>query len=71
MVNARIEDQVYICFDGPDGLVIQTSRTAFEEYFRLLGWELLGKAEPLPGFKQRQGVPVAASRRMRLWYSVK
>ena len=66
MKEKGMEDQVYICFDGPDGLVIQTSNDAFERYYRLLGWELLGRAEPLPLFMQRQGVPVAAKRRERI-----
>lgn len=59
-------DQVYICFDGPDGLVMQVSLEGYENYYRLLGWELLGKAEMLPGFAQRHGEPVAAERRQRL-----
>lgn len=40
-------EQVFICFDGPDGLVIQTTRTTFESFYRLLGWELLGPAKAL------------------------
>ena len=66
MVKERIEGQVYICFDGPDGLVIQTSIETYQSYYRRLGWELLGQAEPLPGFAQRHGEPVAAERRRRL-----
>ena len=61
-MNGRLEEQVYICFDGEDGLVIQTDIRTFDSYYRLLGWELLGVANPLPGFRQRQGGPVAARR---------
>ena len=69
MNGTKIEDQVYICFDGTDGLVIQTDRRSFERYYQLLGWELLGQAEPLPLFRQRQGVPVAAKRRIGTGYT--
>lgn len=48
MVVSRIDDQVYICFNGPDGQVMQTSRSTYERYYRLLGWKLLGPAAPLP-----------------------
>ncbi len=48
-----IERQVYICFDGPDELVIQTDISTYYRYYKLLGWELMGRAEPLPGMKAR------------------
>lgn len=43
-----IDGQCYICFDGPDGLIIQTSMESFLSYYKWLGWELLGRAAPLP-----------------------
>lgn len=46
-----IERQVYICFDGPDGLVIQTNIGTYNRYYKLLGWQLIGRATPLPGMK--------------------
>jgi len=42
--------QIYCCFDGPDGLVIQTDIATYESYYQRLGWELLGRATPLPCF---------------------
>lgn len=48
-----IERQVYICFDGPDGLVIQTSIETYNSYYKLLGWELMGRATPLAGMLGR------------------
>lgn len=48
-----IERQVYICFDGPDELVIQTDISTYYRYYKLLGWELMGRATPLPGMKTR------------------
>ena len=46
-----IEKQVYIYFDGPDGLVIQTGINTYEHYYKPLGWELMGPASALPGMK--------------------
>ena len=40
-------EQVFISMDGPDGLIIQTSRATWESYYRLLGYELLGPAASL------------------------
>lgn len=39
-------EQVYICLDGIDGVVIQTTRATFESYYRPLGYRLLGIAMP-------------------------
>lgn len=50
---SAIERQVYICFDGPDQLVIQTDIGTYYRYYKLLGWELMGRATPLPGMKAR------------------
>jgi hypothetical protein len=69
MNGTRIENQVYICFDGPDGLVMQVTYETFLSYYRLLGWELLGPANPMAGFAQRHGAPVAAGRRERNGYA--
>lgn len=43
-----IDRQVFICFDGEDGLVIQTDISTYESYYRHLGWELMGRAQPFP-----------------------
>jgi len=48
-----IERQVYACFDGPDGLIIQTSISTYNNYYKRLGWVLMGRAQPLTGFKTR------------------
>ena len=40
-------EQVFISMDGPEGLVIQTSRATWESYYRLLGYQLLGPAAAL------------------------
>lgn len=48
-----IEQQVYICFDGPGGLVIQTSIETYNSYYKLLGWELMGRATPMTGILGR------------------
>uniref|UniRef100_A0A6M3KKJ0 Uncharacterized protein n=1 Tax=viral metagenome TaxID=1070528 RepID=A0A6M3KKJ0_9ZZZZ len=47
-MKLKSQQQVYICFDGPDGLVIQTSFATYLNYYRFLGWELLGEAVELP-----------------------
>ena len=44
----NINNQVYIGLDGELGVVIQTSAQAYQEYYRRLGYELLGYAQPLP-----------------------
>lgn len=49
----KIEKEVYICFDGPSGLVIQTNIGTYTSYYKKLGWELIGRAEPLPGMQAR------------------
>lgn len=43
-----IQHQVYICFDGKDGLIIQTSMETYLSYYQRLGWDFLGRAKPLP-----------------------
>ena len=43
-----INNQVYIGLDGNKGVVIQTSAQTYQEYYRRLGYELLGYAQPLP-----------------------
>jgi len=40
-------EQIYIYLDTPDGPVIQTTMAAYEEYYRELGYKILGK--PVPG----------------------
>ena len=47
-VAVRETDQVFIRFDGPGGLVIQTSMRTYEDFYAKLGWELLGPAATLP-----------------------
>jgi len=47
--------QVYICFDGPDGLVIQTTERTFYSYYRWLGWEMIGPATELSLFGDSGG----------------
>lgn len=61
-MNNWREEQVYICFDGPEGLVIQTTMGSYQDYYRLLGWELLGQAGRLPGFEKKTLEPVAVKR---------
>ena len=46
-----IEKQVYICMNGPENQVIQTTIETYNTYYKLLGWELMGGATPLPGMK--------------------
>ena len=43
--------QVYIGFDPPDGLVMQVEYGEWHRYWRLLGWEYVGVAQPLPRFE--------------------
>ena len=43
-----INSQVYIGLDGESGVVIQTNAQTYQEYYRRLGYELLGYAQPLP-----------------------
>ena len=40
--------QVYVYFDDPDDLVIQTTYGTYLSYYRHIGWQLLGKAAELP-----------------------
>ena len=48
-----IERQVYTCFDGRGGLVIQTDIATYQSYYKVLGWELMGRAQPLPGIQAK------------------
>ncbi len=43
-----ISRQVYVSFDGADGLIIQTDIATYHSYYKPLGWELLSRATPLP-----------------------
>ena len=43
-----ISRQVYVSFDGADSLVIQADIATYHSYYKALGWELLGRATPLP-----------------------
>ena len=45
--SVKKNEQVFISLDGPEGVVIQTSRATYESYYRLLGYKLLGPAAPL------------------------
>jgi len=45
-------DQVFISLDdGETGQVLQTSMQTYKDYYRLLGYVLLGYAQMLPGIE--------------------
>ena len=48
MKKYELDQQVYVGLDGVDGIVIQTSYGSYMNYYRLLGYELLGPAKELP-----------------------
>jgi len=45
--NVERNEQVFFSMDGPDGVVLQTSKAMYESYYRLLGYKQLGPAAPL------------------------
>jgi hypothetical protein len=49
---AFIESQVHIQKDGFD---IQTDIDSFKTYYKRLGWNIVGQAPALPGFKEVPG----------------
>ena len=48
-------EQVYISLDGPDGVVIQTTMATYGDYYRPLGYRLIGKVVKLPCFEKIGG----------------
>lgn len=57
------DEDVFISFDGENGLVIQTKMATYRSYYSLLGWELLGPACQLIEVKvKRQGQPTLFER---------
>ena len=49
MKKYESNQQVYITLGGDkDGVIIQTAFATFMAYYRLLGYELIGKAQELP-----------------------
>ena len=52
------EEQVYICFDGEDGLVQQVTMGEHRRYWALLGWRLMGPAaRMIEGSRKLHGQP--------------
>ena len=47
------DQQVFVGLDGPEGIVIQTTRATYESYYRRIWYELLGEAKELPMFQKR------------------